>query len=297
MAPLPDLIDLRVKGVLGAIGAYLVQTADGPGVIDCGPSSSLETLRRELADRGLAVGDLRHLLLTHIHFDHAGAAGVLARENQRLEVHVSEVGAPHLADTSRLEASARRLYGDAFDDLWGEVAPVPAERLHAIGEEVVGFRSFPTPGHASHHVSFLDEAGTLFAGDVAGIRITPSRFIVAPTPPPDVDLEAWEESLIEIERRAPNRLAVTHFGIFEDVEEHLATLRLALRESSERVVHGMDVDTFVTALTDDIHTAAPDLLNQYITGVSLRDCFGGLERYWRKRRERLAAEAFRHADT
>src|SRR5919198_6523919 len=153
-------IDLRFGGRERVIGVYLLETGDGPALFDCGPSTCVERLKDGLAERGLALTDLRHLLLSHIHLDHAGAAGVLVREHPDLRVHVSGVGAPHLVDPSRLETSARRLYGDAFDDLWGELAPVPRENVEVTHAEVVGLESFATPGHARHHVCYCGADGT-----------------------------------------------------------------------------------------------------------------------------------------
>ena len=202
----------------GIIASYLLETEDGPAIFDCGPTSTIPHLKAGLAERGVDMTDVRHLLLSHIHLDHAGGAGVLVRQSPWLQVHVSEVGAPHLIDPTKLEASARRLYGTAFDDLWGELAPVPAENVRVVGEQVVGLDCFPTPGHAWHHVSYLDPDGTLYAGDAAGVRIGGGSFVVPPCPPPELDLEAWERSLEEIERRAPGRLALIHFGAFDDVQ-------------------------------------------------------------------------------
>src|SRR5689334_23490984 len=142
------VIDLNFGASPEAIGVYLVDTDDGPALFDCGPSSTLDTLEAGLAANGLALTDVRHLLLSHIHLDHAGAAGVLVREHPDLQVHVSEIGAPHLVDPSRLESSARRLYGGDFDRLWGELAPVPEENVHAVGDETLGLATFPSPGHA-----------------------------------------------------------------------------------------------------------------------------------------------------
>ena len=161
---------------------------------------------RPLRQRGLELQDLRHLLLSHIHLDHAGAAGVLVREHPTLQVHVSEIGAPHLADPSRLEASARRLYGDAFDTLWGELAPVPRAEHPRRGTDVLGLECFPSPGHASHHVCYLAGDGTLYAGDAAGVRLQPDRTVLPPTPPPEFDLEAWNRTIDEIEKRRPSSL-------------------------------------------------------------------------------------------
>src|SRR5207302_2164462 len=163
-------------------------------------ATGVDALKTGLRERGLDLEDVGHLLLSHIHLDHAGAAGVLVREHPRLQVHVSAIGAPHLVDPSRLETSARRLYGDTFDTLWGELAPVPEANIRVVGDRVLGLDCFPTPGHARHHVSYLDEGGTLYAGDAAGVRISPYRFVLPPTPPPDFDLEIWNRTLDEIER-------------------------------------------------------------------------------------------------
>ena len=191
-----------------------------------------------LRQRGLELQDLRHLLLSHIHLDHAGAAGVLVREHPELQVHVAEIGAPHLADPSRLEASARRLYGDAFDTLWGELAPVPEENIRVVGTNVLGLECFPTPGHASHHVCYLADDGTLYAGDAAGVRLQPDRTVLPPTPPPEFDLEAWNQTIDEIEKRKPSSLALVHFGVAEDPGPHLAELRQRLEDWSRRVGGG-----------------------------------------------------------
>src|SRR4029079_4421061 len=151
----PDPLDLQHQGASRVIGAYLLDTPDGPALFDCGPASCAPRLKEALRERGIDLRDLRHLLLSHIPLDHAGAAGVLVREHPGLRVHVSEIGAPHLADPSRLEASARPLYGDAFDTLWGELAPVPEQNIQVVGETVLGLECFPTAGHATHHVCYL----------------------------------------------------------------------------------------------------------------------------------------------
>lgn len=278
-------IDLIHQGNRRSVGVYLVETDDGLALFDVGPTTALPALRAGLAERGLELGEIRHLLLSHIHFDHAGAAGALVREHPSLVVHVSAVGAPHLVDPTRLEASARRLYGDTFDVLWGELVPIPEENIRIAGDSVVGLTCFPTPGHASHHISMLHEDGTLYAGDSVGVRIAPASFVLAPTPPPDIDLEAWEATLQEIERRAPARLALTHFGVFEDVEEHISRLRDTLHTWSERVAHGMDQETFVAAGRADCLASDPDDVTAYDHAAPYSQCFLGLERYWRKRRE------------
>jgi glyoxylase-like metal-dependent hydrolase (beta-lactamase superfamily II) len=252
----PDLIDLHHQGPR-VIGVYLLEADDGLALHDCGPASCIPTLKAALADRGLALQDLRHLLLSHIHLDHAGAAGSLVREHPGLRVHVSEIGAPHVVDPSRLERSARRLWGDAFDDLWGELAPVPAENVEVTGDRAAGLECFPSPGHASHHVCYLHEDGTLYAGDAAGVRIQPGRHVLPVTPPPDVDVEGWFRTFEEIERRRPERIAVTHFGVADSPSEHLALAREELARWDER--RDLDEQAWIAAARRDLEAAVgPD---------------------------------------
>ena len=278
-------IDLRHLGAARVIGCYLLQTEDGPALHDCGPATAVEELKGGLAERGLALREVRHLLLSHIHLDHAGAAGVLVREHPGLQVHVSPVGAPHLVDPARLEASARRLYGDELDRLWGELAPVPEANVHLVGPEVVGLECFPSPGHASHHVCYLDGDGTLYAGDAAGVRIQPSPSVLPPTPPPDVDLEAWQTTLDEIEERAPERVAVIHFGVASDPERHLADLRRWLHEWAAVVERGASEDEFVAQGREQLSRSEAELVPAYEAAMPLWQSYAGLKRYWEKRRE------------
>ena len=277
--PAPEPLNLRHLGYERVIGSYLLETEDGLALQDCGPSTCIPELKSGLAERGLELQDVRHLLLSHIHLDHAGAAGALVREHPGLQVHVSGIGAPHLVDPSRLEASARRLYGDDFDRLWGELAPVPEENVHTVGPETLGLATFPTPGHASHHVCYLAGDGTLYAGDAAGVRIQPSEFVLPPTPPPEVDLEVWEQTLDAIEARAPKRLALIHFGVADDVERHLAELRVRLREWGERVRHGASEEEFEQAAARDLG----DDRAAYEQAMPFWQSYAGLKRYWDKR--------------
>ena len=276
LAPL-DLLHLGRERV---IGAYVLETEDGPALFDCGPSTCVDALERGLHDRGLELGDIRHLLLSHIHLDHAGAAGVLVREHPGLQVHVSPAGAPHLVDPSRLEQSARRLYGDEFEHLWGELAPVPSENIHETGERVLGLECFPSPGHASHHVCYLAGDGTLYAGDAAGVRVQPSRFVLPPTPPPEFDLDAWEATLDEIRARRPTRLALIHFGVADDVERHLVELRTRLRAWTQLVGEGATETEFTDAGLAELGDERP----QYEQAMPLWQSYAGLKRYWDKRR-------------
>jgi glyoxylase-like metal-dependent hydrolase (beta-lactamase superfamily II) len=275
----PEPLDLRHLGRERVIAAYLVQTEDGLALNDCGPTTCVPELKARLAERGLELSDVRHLLLSHIHLDHAGAAGVLVREHPELQVHVSEIGAPHLIDPSRLEASARRLYGDEFDTLWGELAPVPEGNVVVVDSRVIGLECFPSPGHASHHVCYLDGDGTLYAGDAAGVRILPSSFVLPPTPPPEVDLEAWAATLDEIERRSPERLALIHFGIAEDPQRHLGELRERLERWSESVRDGASQDQFEELAAADLGADG----ETYQQAMPFWQSYAGLKRYWEKR--------------
>jgi glyoxylase-like metal-dependent hydrolase (beta-lactamase superfamily II) len=277
----PQPLDLIHLGRERVIGAYLLETDGGLALFDCGPSTCVPALKERLGERGLELGDVRHMLLSHIHLDHAGAAGVLVREHPGLQVHVSPVGASHLIDPERLDRSARRLYGDAFDTLWGELAPVPRENVHETSDRVLGLECFPTPGHASHHVCYLDGEGTLWAGDAAGVRVQPSRFVLPPTPPPEFDLDAWERTLDEIEERKPERLALIHFGVADDPPEHLAELRRQLRSWTERVGEGASEEEFEAAALAELgDDAAP-----YEQAMPFWQSYAGLRRYWDKRRE------------
>ena len=274
-------IDLRHQGER-VIGVYLLETQEGPALFDCGPTSTLANLRAGLAERGIRIADLRHLLLSHIHLDHAGAAGTLVRENPGLQVHVSAIGAPHLVDPARLEASARRLYGETFDTLWGELASVPERNIRVVGSEVLGLECFPSPGHASHHVCYLDGDGTLYAGDAAGVRLQPDRTVLPPTPPPEFDLEAWTRTIDEIEKRKPSRLALVHFGVAEDPEPHLAELRERLAEWTRRVEEGVTEEQFRESVRSDV-TAAGDDVETYERAMPFWQSYAGLKRYWEQR--------------
>jgi glyoxylase-like metal-dependent hydrolase (beta-lactamase superfamily II) len=274
-------LDLRHLGRERVIGVYLLDTLEGPALFDCGPSTCVAELKARLAEHGLKLQDVRHLLLSHIHLDHAGAAGTLVREHPELQVHVSEIGAPHLVDPSRLERSARRLYGDDFDRLWGELAAVPEKNVQIVGSEVLGLQCFPSPGHASHHVCYLDADGTLFAGDAAGVRIQPSSFVLPPTPPPEFDLDAWDATLDELERRAPERLALIHFGVADDVERHLGELRLRLDEWAARVRAGAGEEEFEAAAAADLGADR----EAYEQAMPFWQSYAGLERYWQKEAE------------
>jgi glyoxylase-like metal-dependent hydrolase (beta-lactamase superfamily II) len=277
-AEAPQLIDVMHLGRPHVIGAWRV----GDVVIDPGPSSSLGALLPLLRER-----PPRALALTHIHLDHAGAAGTLARRFPELEVWVHERGARHLADPSRLLDSATRLYGDQMERLWGEVLPVPAERLRVLhgGEQLGPFSVAYTPGHASHHVSYLHEpSGRAFTGDVAGVRIDGGR-VLAPTPPPDIDLRAWRASLDLLEEWAPRSLAVTHFGAYEDVSGQLAALRAHLDEV-ERWAEQLDEAGFVAEVRERVRApASAGTPGSYAQALPPEQSYAGLRRWLSKRED------------
>jgi glyoxylase-like metal-dependent hydrolase (beta-lactamase superfamily II) len=273
-----NTLDLHFLGDDRAIAAYLVDTADGPALFDCGPASTVDRLVEAIGEQGLELTDVRHLLLSHIHLDHSGAAGDLVRAHPGLTVWVSGIGAPHLIDPSRLESSARRLFGEAFDRLWGSSTPVPEANIRLAEGDVVGWEAFPTPGHASHHVCYFRD-GVLLAGDACGVRIPPSSYVQPVSPPPDIDLEAWRSSIDAIEERDPRQLALIHFGLFADPADHLRRLRSELEVWSERVQHGMSEEEFVAAILDD---AGPDA-KRYSSVFTFGMSYAGLRRYWEKR--------------
>jgi glyoxylase-like metal-dependent hydrolase (beta-lactamase superfamily II) len=252
-------------------------------IIDPGPTSCLDTL----IDR-LGPVEPRALLLTHIHLDHAGATGALCRRYPRLKVYVHERGAPHLVDPSKLLASAARLYGDDMDELWGEMVPVPEDRITVLrgGETVEGFRVAYTPGHASHHVCYLhEEAGDAYVGDMAGVRIPPNPDTLAPTPPPDIDVEAWLDSLHTIASWNPQSLGLTHFGQVTDVEEQLHRIRTALLDSADSARLGGE-EAFIAALERRLSEATdPATVETYEQAAPPDQLYAGLKRYWRKKAE------------
>jgi glyoxylase-like metal-dependent hydrolase (beta-lactamase superfamily II) len=273
------VVDLNFGASPESIGVYLVDTDDGPALFDCGPSSTIEALETGLAANGLALTDVRHLLLSHIHLDHAGAAGSLVRKSPELTVWVSPVGRAHLIDPSRLERSARRLYGEMFDPLWGELAPVPEENVRVADGDVLGWDAFPTPGHASHHVSYLRD-GTLLAGDATGVRMPGASYVLPVCPPPDITVEGWHETIAEIRRREPDRLALVHFGVYEDVEAHLDRLEDELDRWAARVGDGMSEQDFVAAARSDLGERA----DRYDRVAPLWQSYLGMKRYWDSKR-------------
>jgi glyoxylase-like metal-dependent hydrolase (beta-lactamase superfamily II) len=291
--------DLHFLGVPRVIAAGVLHGPGGVAIVDPGPSSTLPALRSGLEAAGIAMADVRALLLTHIHLDHAGAAGALVRANPSLHVYVHEKGAPHLADPSKLLASAARLYGADMDRLWGEVLPVPGSAMHVLagGERVeAGGRRLEvlyTPGHASHHVSYLAaDAGVAMVGDTAGVRLRERGFNMPPTPPPDIDLEAWRDSLARIQAWRADTLFITHFGAHAPAPTHLAALSENLEWTSGLVKaslarEGTDEDREAW-FTGEVRTALRRRAGEadaqaYEVAGRFDLSWRGLARYWRKR--------------
>jgi glyoxylase-like metal-dependent hydrolase (beta-lactamase superfamily II) len=282
-------VDLHFQGAERVIGVYRVETPEGPALFDCGPATTVDELKRRVD-----MQEIGHLLLSHIHLDHAGAAGHLVGEFPHLIVHVSERGAPHVVDPSKLIASARRLYGDTLDTLYGEPLPVPSENVRVTTDTVAGLECFPAPGHASHHVCYFGGDGTLYAGDATGVRILPGRHVFPHAPPPDIDLEAWEDTFDEILRREPQRLALIHFGVVEyphEVATHIERTRNYLGVWAKRVRDGMTQEEFVAAAHADLQASEGDDAIYYERAAPVEQSYLGLERYWRKRKERDAQAA------
>ena len=272
-------IDVRHLGRERVICCWQV----GDVIVDPGPESALATLVQALGD-----APPRAVLLTHIHLDHAGAAGAIVRRWPEVVVYVHELGAPHLADPSKLLASARRLYGEDMDRLWGEVVPVPESSLRTLtgGETVEGFQVAYTPGHASHHVSYLhQESGRAFVGDVAGVQIVREGLVLPPTPPPDVDVEAWNASLSRVAEWHPASLGITHFGAIERVYQHLATMRDRLAAWAT-LARELDGPAFEAHVREEIAGAGDaELAGAYEQACPPDQQWLGLDRYWRKRAE------------
>jgi glyoxylase-like metal-dependent hydrolase (beta-lactamase superfamily II) len=250
-------------------------------IVDPGPEVSHRTLLESLGDTVP-----RAILLTHIHLDHAGATGALVRRWPDTDVWVHEKGAPHVIDPSKLVASATRLYGDDMARLWGEIVPVPQERLRVLrgGERVEGFRVEYTPGHASHHVAYFhEESGIAFAGDVAGVRIGAGP-VMPPTPPPDIDLDAWRASLEVLAEWDPSRVAITHFGAFDDVGAHLDALRAGLARWGD-LARDADADTYAAEIVAHVRRHADEQTAQeYFQAMPPETLWSGLDRYWTRQK-------------
>ena len=298
--PEVTIVDLHFRGRPEIIGVNVLELADGIALVDPGPEARLSALRAGLAAMGHTLDDVRAVLLTHIHLDHATAAGAIVREAPGATVYVHAVGAPHMADPARLLASAGRIYGDAMATLWGDFLPVPRASLRVVDEgDVValGGRRLEVayvPGHASHHVAYYEAAtGTAWVGDVGGIRIGSGPALPV-TPPPDIDVEAWKTSMERVMAWAPERIVATHFGPYADAREHFDALsegldawagwvRGSLGGGGARDDAGRARD-FAAWVVAGLGGVVPEeLVDLYATASGFPDSWWGLARYWRKR--------------
>jgi glyoxylase-like metal-dependent hydrolase (beta-lactamase superfamily II) len=295
-----DYIDLNFLGVPEIIATAVLHGSAGVALIDPGPSTTLEGLKQSLRRKDISLDDVRQILLTHIHLDHAGATGSLVRENPRIDVFVHERGAPHMIEPSKLLASAGRLYGADMDRLWGDFLPVPADRVRILkGEERItaGGRELEvayTPGHASHHVAYFDPSSRVaFVGDTAGIRRQDRDYIMAPTPPPDIDLDAWRVSEDRILSWDPDTLFLTHFGPFHGARIHFQEMTQRL-EAWSRTVRRLLADAslddeqrlqaFMNEALLDLKRKVGELeAERYSRAGRLDYSWQGLSRYWKKR--------------
>jgi glyoxylase-like metal-dependent hydrolase (beta-lactamase superfamily II) len=292
-------LDMNWMGRPRSIAAALLESDGHRAIVDPGPESTLPTLRKRLQERDISIADLDAILLTHIHLDHAGATGSLARENPELTVYVHQNGAPHVIDPSKLLASAGRLWGDDLPRLFGNTLPVPQQNLRVLegGESIpLGASRLDvayTPGHASHHVSYFDnDGGVAFVGDTAGIRIENGPYILPATPPPDIDLALWDSSFQTILARRPTQLFLTHYGFSQDPAVHLAEFRERLHQwakMTEDILRTSPDDssamnTFVTKFRAQMEQqigAVEAEHHAFTAGLNLS--FLGLARYLRKR--------------
>ena len=288
-------IDLHFMGFPGTIASYLIPHAHGAILVECGPSSTLPALQAGLKAHGFSVNDVTDVLLTHIHLDHAGAAGWLARQGAHIYVH--PVGAPHLRDPEKLLASAQRIYGDAMQTLWGEFLPVPPECLLVPqnGDDIeidgLRFRAIDTPGHADHHfVYILDDL--CFSGDIGGVRLTGYRHIRLPMPPPDLHIGKWRLSLQSLSSLPIRRIAPTHFGIFEDAGWHFKVALGALDEVEAWIEATMLSNPPFEELNEQFVSWArrrslgagvsPEVIDAYEAANPSWMSSSGIQRYWKK---------------
>jgi glyoxylase-like metal-dependent hydrolase (beta-lactamase superfamily II) len=274
-------------------------------IVETGPATCLDSLGDGLGEHGVSPEDVLQVFLTHIHLDHAGASGHLAELLPNATFYVHEVGVPHLVDPSKLWKSATRIYGERMEELWGEARPVPVSRIEVLkgGEELEAaggiLSAHYTPGHAHHHLAYLEpESGALFAGDVAGIRLPGQSYVRPPTPPPEIDLEAWVRSIEEMRRISPQSLCPTHFGRFDDVERHLGELEQRLQSWVLFVGERIEAGAGREEIADDLRRegdaemlaegATPEESGRYDLAGDYPTLVDGLMRYVSRQRERVS---------
>lgn len=289
------LIDLNFQDVPGVIGVPVLDSGDGLVLVDVGPDSTLPALEEGLARLGASLADVRHLLLTHIHLDHAGAAGRVLERLPRARVYVHGRGAAHLARPERLMASAAQIYGEHMERLWGEMRPVPVGRLTVLeGDRVLRLgrlevRPLDTPGHAVHHLAY-HVGDDLFVGDVGGVRLDARQTPRAPTPPPDIDLPAWRASIQRLRGLDARRLYPTHFGVYRQEPGHWDALLEHLERDAHRVREGLErgedmnelTEHFTETLMEELRAEAPGLPARYEFACPPWMSVQGLARYWKR---------------
>jgi glyoxylase-like metal-dependent hydrolase (beta-lactamase superfamily II) len=290
-------LDLNFQGRPLAIAAYMLEHDNGVVLVEAGPGSTVETLRAGLQTHGYSFQDVTHVFLTHIHLDHAGAAGYLASQGAQILVHPN--GAPHLLNPEKLLTSAGRIYGDQMGPLWGPFLPVPEEKLTVLqdDDEVVidslRFRALNTPGHAEHHFAYQFE-DLCFSGDVGGVRIPGYPYLRVPMPPPEFQLEKWRETVARLQKVGFKRIAPTHFGIFEDADEHLKMVLQALNEVETWLEANLPANPPVETLKESFQAwmakqaadlgISPEVVDAYRLANPLGMSVDGLVRYWKKYR-------------
>ena len=296
------LIDTEYIDTPEAIGVYLL-LGERPALIETGPASTVETLLDGVRAAGLDPKDLRTIAVTHIHLDHAGAAGTLVRRFPHLDVYVHPLGAPHLIDPSRLLASAGRLYGSEMDRLFGQVLPVPADRVHILEDGarvLLGSRrltALDTPGHARHHLAFHDETtGDLFTGDAAGVALPGTRYVRPPTPPPEIDIAAWDATIARLRRLRAQRLLLTHFGAHAWGDDLLVQLQERLHRFAEIVRAAVGAGESEDAIIERLRAVAgaegerimgPEQADRFEVIMAMRLSALGLVRYVKAKRPRV----------
>ncbi len=292
------VLDLNFQGISEVTAAYLIVGPEGPILIETGPGSTLNTLLDRIREHGFQPEQIKHVLVTHIHLDHAGAAGWWAQQGAQVYVH--SFGAKHLIDPEKLLASAGRIYGDKMDTLWGEMLPAPADRMTEVSDndvlEVAGLeiKALETPGHARHHHVFV-LGDVAFAGDAAAARLPGWGFPDVPAPPPEFDLEVWEATLDRLLAQRFERIYPTHFGPFDDVQGHLQAVKKLVRETAvfikSKMEAGLSRDEIVTAYENWFAERAKaagltdDAIHQYATANPLYMSVDGIMRYWQKREQ------------
>ncbi|MDV6374691.1 MBL fold metallo-hydrolase [Deinococcus arenicola] len=290
------MIDLNFQDTPGVIATYILDTGDGLAVVDTGPTSTLPALSAGLEALGASLSDVRHLLLTHIHFDHAGAAGTILSRVPEARVYVHERGAKHLASPERLVASATQIYGDAMDRLWGEMLPIPAEKMTVLagGETLqlgeMSVDALYTPGHAVHHLAY-HIGPDLFVGDVGGVRLDTRQTARAPTPPPDINLEAWKDSVATLRERDAQTLHVAHFGSHPHETAHWDGLLEKMDLDAGRIRAGLEAgqefetisEAYTKMLMQELLAEGEDLPARYDFACPPWMSVQGLMRYWQKK--------------